>query len=103
MKSLTNRSFDKNIQRERYAAVLFFANCCGPSRVAEEIFRASAKKRRSLAFFTVNVDREEELAKRCGIEILPAALFFKRGEVILASYGVSSSQKLNDIIDRLIK
>ena len=103
MKSLTDRSFDKNIRKSRYSAVMFFANCCGPSRMALEIFSLVEKKRKRVRFFTVNADNEVALARRCGVEIFPAILLFDRGELTLASYGVSGKKSLDELLDRLTK
>ena len=103
MKSLTNRNFDRNISRSKYAAVLFFANCCGPSRMVRDSFLSVSRAQRNVEFFTVNLDDEELLAKRCGVEILPAILFFARGELMLARYGISGKKSIEDTLDRLMK
>ena len=103
MKSLTNRNFDRIIGRSEYAAVLFFANACGPCRMAGESFCAVSRSRKNVRFCTVNSDNEALLAKRCGVEIFPAVLFFARGELILARYGISGQKSLEDTLDRLTK
>ena len=103
MKSLTNRNFDRNIRRSKYAAVLFFANCCGPCKMAKEIFVRASQARKNVSFFTVNADDEELLAKRCHVEILPAILFFSQGEITVARYGISAGKSIEDTLDSLIK
>lgn len=103
MKSLTNRNFDRNVTRSKYAAVLFYANCCGPSRMARESFSVVSKKEKHVRFFTVNLDNEELLAKRCGVEILPAILFFVQGEPVIVRYGISGKKSIEDTLDKLTK
>ena len=102
-KYLTNRNFDRSVIRSRYAAVLFCANCCGPSRMARESFRSVSKTRKNVGFFTVDIDAEELLAKRCGVEVIPAVLFFADGEPLLVRYGISGKKSLEDTLDRLTK
>ena len=101
IKALTDRNFDKNIRRARCAAVLFFANSCAPCRMTGESFRAVSERRKGTKFFTVNVDDEEHLAKRCGVEILPAILFFCDGELLLARYGITGKKSLENTLDGL--
>ena len=101
MKSLKDSNFDKNIRSARYAAVLFFADFCGPSRFAGEVFESASRTKRGVRFFTVNVDAEEHLARRCGVESLPLILLFRYGEPICAIRRIFGKKQLLDMIDRL--
>ena len=101
MKSLNNVSFDKNIRSAKYAAVLFVADACGPSRLAREAFCSVAEGSKNVSFFIVNADAETALAKRCRIDVFPAVLLFVSGSLRLVSYGISGKKRLDDLIDRL--
>ena len=103
MKSLTNRNFDRNIRRATYSAVLFVSNNCGPCKMAKESFAAVSGARKNVRFFTVNIDEEERLARRCRVNVLPAILFFERGEIAVVRYGISSRKSIEDTVDDLIK
>ena len=101
MKSLNNVSFDKNIRSAKYAAVLFLADACGPSRLAREAFCSAAEGSKNVSFFTVNADAEPTLAKRCGVDVFPAVLLFANGNLKLVSYGISGKKRLDNLIVRL--
>ena len=103
LKSLRDANFDNNIRASRYAAVLFFANFCGPSRFAAEVFGAVSRAKKGVRFFTVDVDAEAHLARRCGIDAVPLILFFRGGVPICAIRKTPAQKQLLDMIDRLMR
>lgn len=71
--------------------------------MARESFRSVSKTRKNVEFFTVDIDAEELLAKRCGVEVLPAILFFADGKLLLVRYGISGKKSLDETLDKLTK
>lgn len=82
------------------ALVDFSATWCGPCKmlapVLEEISDELAGK---LDFFNADVDANDELALKYGIQNIPALIVFKNGEIADRSVGFQSKEKLKAFID----
>ena len=83
----------------KLALVDFSATWCGPCKmlapVLEEISDEFAGK---LEFFNADVDANDELAFKYGIQNIPALVVFKDGEVAGRSVGFLSKEKLKEFI-----
>ena len=78
--SLTATDFKEYIDRSEYSAVVFLAEHCPPSRMFCGVFNRVAKDNTDVNFFKVNLDNEEELAKKYSVQIAPTVVFFKKGQ-----------------------
>ena len=88
---------------ERVAVLDFWATWCGPCRMMSPIVEALAEKYQGkVAFGSVNVDEEEELAIAYRISAIPTLLFFKDGKQVNKTMGVRSASELEGIIEGLL-
>ena len=82
------------------ALVDFSATWCGPCKmlapVLEEISEEFAEK---LDFFNADVDANDELALKYGIQNIPALVVFKNGEIADRSVGFQSKEKLKAFLN----
>ena len=82
------------------ALVDFSATWCGPCKmlapVLEEISDELAGK---LDFFNADVDENDELALKYGIQNIPALVIFKNGEIADRSVGFQSKEKLKAFVN----
>ena len=66
----------------------FWAPWCGPCKMLGPVISQIAEENEGkIKVGKVNVDDEEELAMRFGIESIPTVLLFKNGEVVEHSLG----------------
>ena len=66
----------------------FWAPWCGPCKMLGPVISQIAEENEGkIKVGKVNVDDEEELAIRFGIESIPTVLLFKNGEVVEQSLG----------------
>ncbi len=66
----------------------FWAPWCGPCKMLGPVISQIAEENEGkIKVGKVNVDDEEELAMRFGIESIPTVLLFKNGEVVEQSLG----------------
>ena len=65
----------------------FWATWCGPCRMLSPLVEALAESRADIAVGKVDVDDNEELAARFGIQSIPTLLLFKDGQLVERSLG----------------
>lgn len=96
--TLTNENFDDIISSAPTVLVDFWAVWCGPCRMLSPIIDEIAEELDTITIGKVNVDEEEDLARRFGIMSIPTLLVFKNGEQTEKSIGVKPK---DDIIAML--
>lgn len=66
----------------------FWAIWCGPCRMLSPVVEQVAENADGFKVCKVNVDEEEELANRFGINAIPCLIVFKGGKEVKRSVGV---------------
>lgn len=99
VKKIENNNMSEALE-SNLALVDFSATWCGPCKmlapVLEEISGELAGK---LDFFNADVDANDELALKYGIQNIPALVIFKNGEIVDRSVGFQSKEKLKAFIN----
>ena len=90
-----SEEFDKALLANKVVLADFFATWCGPCRmlapVIEEIEGSAGDK---FAVLKVDVDENEDLAKRFRIMTIPTLIYFKGGEAKEQSVGVRTKGQI---------
>lgn len=99
VKKIENNNMSEALE-SNLALVDFSATWCGPCKmlapVLEEISEELAG---SLDFFNADVDANDELALKYGIQNIPALVIFKNGEIVDRSVGFQTKEKLKAFIN----
>ena len=82
--------FENIINNEDLTIIDFSATWCMPCRMLAPILDQVANKMTDVEFYNIDIDENEEIAKRYRIFSVPTLLAFKEGKVIDSLVGLNS-------------
>ena len=94
----TGSTFEQEVlQSEEPVLVDFWAEWCGPCHAVSPILDRIAQER-GLKLVKVNIDEEQELSIRYGIQSIPAMVLFKDGEPASATIGARPKGQIEQLL-----
>ncbi len=110
MTSVTKANFvdseklEQLITEEKLVLVDYTATWCGPCKViAPLIDRLATEYSDRVTIVKVDLDQNQESAKKYGIRSIPAVLVFKDVEIVENVFGSQPYETYNDILETQIK
>ena len=102
--TLTKENFDKEVlQSEQAVLVDFWASWCGPCRMVSPLIDEIANDFQGKAKVgKVNVDEQQELAKKYRVMTIPTVAVFKHGEVVEKKVGAYPKEEFAQMLQRAL-
>ncbi|HXV66429.1 MAG TPA: thioredoxin [Nitrosopumilaceae archaeon] len=97
---LDSSNFEKIISTETPTLVDFWAEWCAPCRSMLPVFTRMAKKFKKIRFARVNIDQNQEIATRFGIQSIPIFIMFKNGNPVDKVIGAVGEPGINLIAQK---
>ncbi|MFO8132348.1 MAG: thioredoxin [Thermoplasmatota archaeon] len=97
---LTAATFEDFVNERDLAVIDFWAPWCGPCKLVAPVIEELDEEMDGVAFAKVNVDENQELARRYSIMSIPTLLVFKGGEMEDMLVGAMEKDVLRDKISR---
>ena len=94
--SITNANFEEEVIKSEIPVLVdFWATWCGPCRMVGPVVSEIAEEfEGKVKVGKVNVDEEDELAERFGVQSIPTIILFKNGEEAARNVGFAPKAKL---------
>jgi thioredoxin 1 len=78
---LNSANFD-SVTSKGLVLVDFWAEWCGPCKMMHPVFDRMAKKYRHIKFARVNVDQNQDISLKFGVQSIPTFIMFKDGKQV---------------------
>lgn len=91
---------EKVLKSPKPVLVDFYADWCGPCKLAEPVLDELSNTHANVAFVKVNVDENQELSGKYSVLSIPTTIMFKAGEEVGRQIGFAGKQGYEELLKK---
>jgi thioredoxin 1 len=103
---ITQEKLQEKIDKGEKLVVDFYTDWCGPCSMMKPIFEKVSEQFRNenskVQLYTMNVEKNRDIAVKYGIRAVPTIKSFNNGDVIDSKSGVQMESQIKDLASNLI-
>jgi thioredoxin 1 len=103
---ITQENLQEKIDKGEKLVVDFYTDWCGPCSMMKPIFEKVSEQFRNenskVQLYTMNVEKNRDIAVKYGIRAVPTIKSFNNGDVIDSKSGVQMESQIKDLASNLI-
>ncbi len=100
MENITESNFDDIINKDNLTIVDFSATWCMPCRMLKPIMEKASEKIKDVAFYNLDIDESEAIAKRYRIFSVPTVVAFRSGKKVDSIVGLNPYETIEEFVLR---
>ena len=97
---LDSSNFEQTVSSDSPTLVDFWAEWCGPCKTMQPVFTRTARKFKKIRFARLNIDQNQDIATKLGIQSIPIFIMFKNGNPIDKVIGAVGEPGINLIAQK---
>lgn len=97
--AITDQTFDEET-KDGVVLTDFWATWCGPCKMQSPVIDQLSEERQDVKFTKMDVDQNQDTAKKLGIMAIPTLLIKKDGNIVDRLTGYTPKEKLSQILDQ---
>ena len=101
VKETTDQTFEQDTA-QGVALVDFWATWCGPCRMQSPVVEALSAEMPEVNFFKMDVDQNQETARKFRIMSIPTLMVKKNGEVVDQIVGYHPQEQLKQLLQQYV-
>jgi thioredoxin 1 len=100
---ITTKELQEKIANGENLIVELWGVWCNPCKMMKPIFEKVANENTSnVGMYTMDVDKNSEMAKSLGVRSIPTTLTFSSGKLTETKVGMLNESQINDLVGNLI-
>ena len=100
MEQAQDLNFDEIISGEDLTVIDFSATWCMPCRMLKPILERVAEMMPEVNFFNIDIDDNEDIAKRYRIFSVPTLVCFRKGKKIDSMVGLNNLEEIIEFVNQ---
>lgn len=103
VKQINQENFETEVLgHEGVVVVDFFASWCGPCKMLGPVLEDTAEEMQNVKIVKVDIDENNELAKKYSVQSVPTLKIFKNGVEALTKVGFQPKKALTNAIEEVL-
>ena len=99
---ISDADFDKKVlEADKPVMVDFYADWCGPCKLAAPILEDLAKEQQKVRILKMNVDEHPEAARKFNVMSIPTIILWDKGKEVERQIGFTGKQAYVKLIDMI--